>query len=299
VREPVSSSCIATPFNGDGQACQGSAIGTPFFLSTSGTNPLRLFANAYAPDAPVTGTATGVTTSAATLNATDNPQGASANASFEFGTTTSYGSSTTAQKLGPNNTATPFSAQLTGLPAGTTIHYRAVVASDFGTFVGADQTLTTASQTPPPPPPAGSGHASIGHVKVAGNTASVPATCSGSPGQTCSLTLTMTVTETLKGHRVIAVTSQNLGSKNEVAIESRKQSHTHRKVVVVGGAHVTLTAGDTRVVRVTLNRTGKALLAKHHHLKVTLRVTQTLANQHTVTVARRTLTFKAPKHHQH
>jgi hypothetical protein len=284
VREPISSSCIATPFNADGQACQGSAVGTPFFLSTSGMNPLRLFSSAYAPDSPVTGTASGVTTTAATLNATDNPEGASINASFEFGTTTAYGSSTAAQKLGPNNAATPYSAQLTGLPEGTTIHYRAVVTSDLGTFVGADQTLTTGSTPPPPPPPAGSGHASIGHVNVSGNTASVPATCSGSTGQTCNLALTMTITETVKGHKVIAVTS-------------RKQAHTHRKVVVVGSAHVTLTAGQTQVVRVTLNRTGKALVAKHHTLKVTLHVAQTLANQHTVTVAGRTLTFKAPKHH--
>jgi hypothetical protein len=282
VREPISSSCIATPFNADGQACQGSAVGTPFLLFTDGTNPLRLFSSAYAPDAPVTGTASGVTMSTATLNATDNPEGASVNASFQFGTTAAYGSETAAQKLGPDNAATPFSAQLTGLPAGSTIHYRAVVNSDLGTFVGADQTLTTAST--PPPPPAGSGHASIGHVKVSGNTAAVPATCAGSPGQTCHLTLTMTVTETLKGHKVIAITS-------------RKQAHTHRKVVGVGSAHVTLTAGQTRVVRITLNRKGKALLAKHHTLKVALRVAQSLDNHHTVTVAGRTLTFKAPRHH--
>ena len=284
VREPISSSCIATPFNADGQACQGSAVGTPFELFTDDTNPLRLFSSAYAPDAPVTGTASGVSTSAATLNATDNLEGASVSASFQFGATTAYGGSTAAQKLGPNNAATPFSAQLTGLAAGTTIHYRAVVTSDFGTFVGADQTLTTAST--PPPPPAGSGHASIGHVKVSGNTASVPVNCSGSTGQTCNLALTMTVTETLNGHKVIALTS-------------RKQAHTHREVIGVGSAHVTLTAGQTRVVRITLNRTGKALLAKHHTLKVSLRVAQTLANHHTVTVASRTLTFKAPEHHKH
>jgi hypothetical protein len=108
----------------------------------------------------------------------------------------------------------------------------------------------------------------------------------------------MTVTETLKGHKVIAINA-NVGSKNEIAIESRKQAHTHRKVVAVGSARVTLTAGQSRVVRVTLNRTGKALLAKHHTLKVSLRVAQTLANHHTVTVASRTLTFKAPKHHKH
>ena len=278
VREPISSSCIATPFNADGKACQGSAIGTPLFLFTSGTNPLRLFSSAYAPDAPVTGKPSGVTTSAATLSATDNPEGASVSASFQFGTTTAYGSSTAAQQLGPNNAATPFTAQLSGLPAGTTIHYRAVVTSDFGTFVGADQTLTTASQTPPPAP--GSGHVSIGHVKVSGNTASVPVSCSGSSGQTCSVTLTLT-------------------GKNEVSIESRKHAKRHHKLVTVGSAHVTLTAGQTRVVRVSLNRTGTTLLAQHHTLKVTLRAAQTLVNGHTETVAARTLTFKAPKHHKH
>src|SRR5205085_1276042 len=134
VREPISSSCIATPLHNDGQACQGSAVGTPFFLFTDGTSPLGLFARAYAPDAPVTGPASAVTTSTATLSATDNPQGASVNASFQFGTTTAYGGSTAVQKLGPDNAATPFSSRLTGLAPGTTIHYRAIVASDLGTF---------------------------------------------------------------------------------------------------------------------------------------------------------------------
>jgi hypothetical protein len=155
--------------------------------------------------------------------------------------------------------------------------------------VGADQTLTTASTPPPPtPPPAsGSGHATIGHVSVLDSTASVPASCSGLQGQTCNLTLTMTVTETLKGHRLVTITA-------------RKQIRTHRKVVVVGSARVTLTADQTRVAEVALNRAGKALLAKHHPLKVTLHVAQTLTGHHTVTVARRTLTFKAPnRHHKH
>jgi hypothetical protein len=95
------------------------------------------------------------------------------------------------------------------------------------------------------------------------------------------------------------VTLTLTGGKNEVSIESRKHAKSHHKLVTVGSAHVTLTAGQTRVVRVKLNRTGTALLAKRHTLKVTLRVEQTLANQHTVTVASRTLTFKAPKHHKH
>jgi hypothetical protein len=237
----------------------------------------------------VTGAASLATISSATLNATDNPEGASVNASFQFGTTTAYGGTTTAQKLAPGNADTPFSAAVTGLPAGTTIHYRAVVTSDFGTFVGPDQTFQTASATPPPPPPppAGAGHASVGHAKVSGNTATVPVTCSGSSAETCKLALTLTVTETLRGHKVIAVTA-------------RKQPKTHKHVAVVGRTLVTLTAGHSRSVRLTLNSAGRKLLAKHHTLRVTLHVTETLANGHSATVATRTLVFRAPhRHHKH
>ena len=153
VREPISSSCIATPFNMDGQACQGGALGTPFFLFTNGTSPRGLFADAYQPSVPVTGAASGITTSAATLNGSANPQGAAVRVSFQFGPTTAYGQSTDVQTLPVGDMPGAFSAQLTGLAAGTTIHYRAVASTDFGTFTGADQTLTTTS-TPPAPPAA-------------------------------------------------------------------------------------------------------------------------------------------------
>jgi hypothetical protein len=46
VREPISSNCTANPFNGDGSACQGGSVPTPFFLFTNGSSPLRLFAGA-------------------------------------------------------------------------------------------------------------------------------------------------------------------------------------------------------------------------------------------------------------
>ena len=74
--------------------------------------------------------------------------------SFQFGTTTAYGQvDRSADDRARATRLTPFAAQLTGLPAGTTIHYRAVAVSDFGTFVGADQTLTTAPAPPAPGPP--------------------------------------------------------------------------------------------------------------------------------------------------
>ncbi len=150
VREPISSSCIATPFNTDGAACQGGAIGTPFFLYTNGTAPRALFAQAYDVDTPTTGLATGVTTTTATLTGTVNPEGGAAKVSFQFGTTTGYGQTTAATPIAPANAAVSFQAPLTGLPPSTTFHYRAIATTDFGVKLGPDQTLTTAAVQAPP-----------------------------------------------------------------------------------------------------------------------------------------------------
>src|SRR4029077_6719938 len=100
VREPISSSCVATPFNSDGAAAQGGSLGTPFFLFTNGTSPRGLFANAYQPEGPLTGVASNVGSSTATVNGTINPAGAAVGVSFEFGTSTAYGQSTAAQSTG-------------------------------------------------------------------------------------------------------------------------------------------------------------------------------------------------------
>jgi hypothetical protein len=227
----------------------------------------------------VTGAASAIGTSSAIVSGSVNPLGASVNASFQFGTTTAYGQSTAAQKTGPDESVDQFSAQLTGLPAGTTIHYRAVAVSDFGTFVGADQTLRT--QSPPAP---GAGHTSVGHARVSGITARVPVSCSGTTGSTCTLALNLTITEKFKGHRLIAVTAS-------------RHLRTTRKVLVVGSRHVTLTAGHSQAVLVSLNRLGRQLLARRHHLATTLHVSQLILGGRAVTVSSQTVTFKT-RHHK-
>ena len=273
VREPISSGCTANPFNADGATCQGAAVGTPFFLFTNGTSPRSLFADAYQPDTPVTGGSSSVGQTTATISGTVNPEGARTSVSFQFGATTAYGQSTAAQTTGPDNAADAFSAALSGLPAGTTIHYRAVATSDFGTQVGADQTLTTTK----PPPPMTPGKASVGHARVSGTTASVPVSCKGDTS--CTVSLTLTVTETFRGHRLVAVTA-------------RKPKVIH-KVVVVGTARATIRPGRTQTVRVGLNHAGRTLLAARHKLTATLSVTQGHR-----TVSRQKVTFKAPRKHK-
>jgi len=260
VREPISSTCIATPFNMDGQACQGGALGTPFFLFTNGTSPLKLFADAYQPSTPVTGAASGITTSAATLNGSVNPQGAAVKVSFQFGATTAYGQSTAVQTIGLGNSPVAFNAQLTGLPANTTIHYRAVAQTDFGTFTGADQTVTTASDI---------GTVMVGRATANGTTVSVPVTCNGASGAHCQLTLVLTAHDL----------------------------HQHR--VVVGTTSITLAAGQSQRVQIQLNQLGRHLLAVRHHLQVNLKVTEQLDGGQVATVSVQTFGFKWHEHKRH
>jgi hypothetical protein len=284
VREPISSSCPANPSTADGSTCPGAAVGTPFFLSTSGTVPLSLFAHAYQPGSPVTVAATGITTSSATLNGTVNPGGAPVRVSFQYGTSTAYGQSTPTVNIGPDNASDGFSAALGSQAAGTTIHYRAVASSDFATFFGGDQTLTTASPPPPPPPPPtpGPGKVSWSKAVASGASAKVRVTCKGVVGAKCRLVLRLTVTEKLRGHQVIGVAALT-------------QPKTRKVVVIVGGPlRVTLLAGQSKVEKVSLAKAGKRLLASRHTLKLTLRMTQTLTGGHSRTLTQ-VLTFKAPK----
>jgi hypothetical protein len=257
VRAPISSACIATPFNGDGSTCQAGAVGTPFFLYTDGNSSnAKLLADAYQPDTIVTAAPSNIATIGGMLNGSVNPEGAAVNTSFQFGPTTAYGSTTAAQKSAVSDSPAAFSANLAGLAPGTTIHYRAVVTSDFGTSFGGDQTLTTLSAN---------GNESVGNAHVKGTAASVRVACAGVSGQTCSFAFRMTVTKKIRGHKVIAITA-------------RKKPKTRKIVTTVGSAHgLTLAAGQSAVVRVSLNGTGKRLLSSRRKLKVTLDVTRSTA----------------------
>jgi hypothetical protein len=280
VRSPISSGCTATPQNHDGSACQGSAVGTPFFLFTNTiSNTLQLFAGAYKPDDPTTGGPSSVTTSSATVSGSVKTNGASVSVSFDYGTSTAYTNHTAAQATAPGDITTPlsFSAALTRLPANTVIHYRAVATSDFGTVVGQDQTFRT-NAIPPPKPKAG--HASFGHVSVSGTTASIRSSCSGNSVDSCRLSYRLTVTETLLGKKIVAIGAR------------AKKLKRHKVTVTVGTASTVLRAGHSRTVKIPLNHTGKGLLSKYRTLHTTLRVTQSGKKG---TVLSKTVTFKAPK----
>ena len=90
--------------------------------------------------------ATGVTRSGATLNGSVNPNGASTTASFQYGLTTSYGSTVTATPSpGAGSAAVPVSAAIGTLACDQQYHFRATATNATGTTNGSDLTFTTAA----------------------------------------------------------------------------------------------------------------------------------------------------------
>jgi len=95
----------------------------------------------------------------------------------------------------------------------------------------------------------------------------------GTAGAKCKLKLTLSVTETVKGGKVVGV--------------SAKAKKTH-KVVVLATASVKLTTGANKTYKLKLNSAGKQLLSSHRKFKAKL--VASVANE---TIATQTLTFRA------
>jgi hypothetical protein len=90
----------------------------------------------------ITNSATNVASSSATLNGSVDPHGLTTTVYFQYGTTTSYGHSTVNQtKTG--NTYQSVAANIGGLAASTTYHFRMVATNSAGTIYGGDRTFTT------------------------------------------------------------------------------------------------------------------------------------------------------------
>ena len=87
--------------------------------------------------------ASSVTGTGATLSGGVYPNGLATTYYWEYGTTTAYGSQTTAVSVGSGTSAAAATATLTGLSTGTTYHYRLVAQNSAGTTYGYDYTFTT------------------------------------------------------------------------------------------------------------------------------------------------------------
>jgi hypothetical protein len=96
--------------------------------------------------AVTTSPAARVTPQSATLLGKVTPNGAQTTYLFQYGTTTLYGSATTAAAAGNGTAAFPAVADLTGLAPATTYHFRLVAHNRNGTVSGADRVFKTKAE---------------------------------------------------------------------------------------------------------------------------------------------------------
>ena len=104
-----------------------------------------------APD-PATGGAGTTADGSWVIAGSINPHGVVTDYRFDYGPTDGYGSTAGAAQIQSADVPVPVSASLGALAPSTTVHYRLVASTLFGTSYGADQTLT--APAPPPSAPA-------------------------------------------------------------------------------------------------------------------------------------------------
>jgi hypothetical protein len=120
------------------------------------------------------------------------------------------------------------------------------------------------------------GVASTSSPRVSGSKVALIVSCAGSAGNSCTIDLTLSVTETMKDGKPIG-----LSARTGVRLK------TSTRTIVVGRTTVTLTGGHSETVQLTLNGAGRRLLAGHHRLSVEL-----TATQHGSAIAAQRLVFR-------
>ena len=101
------------------------------------------------PNSPsvITTAASGITASAATLNGAVFPNSLASTYYFDWGTTASYGNSTTITSAGSGSSVVNVSANITGLVVNQTYHFRLVAMNSEGTSYGNDLTFIAGAAT--------------------------------------------------------------------------------------------------------------------------------------------------------
>jgi hypothetical protein len=115
------------------------------------------------------------------------------------------------------------------------------------------------------------GETSVGRARVRGARVGVGLACSPRAGGGCQIALRMTVLETLRAGRVVA-----LAARGRATRETARAGAVRRVRVSIGSARVHLGAGQRLTVSLGLNTTGRRLLKARHRLPLLLTVSGTV-----------------------
>ena len=228
--------------------CQGCMAGT-----AGPPESQRITGSGSAPTA-TTGAATLVTSDGATLNGTVNPNSLSTTAVFDYGETTSYGSTVTAaQSPLSGSIAQAVSAQISGLTQGGTYHFRARASSSGGIGTGDDQTFVTGQTVTAPTATTGaassvSSNSATLNGSVNPNDAST--TVMFEYGETSSYGSTTTATQSpIAGSDIQTVSAPNITGLTQGSTYHFRVSATNAGGTGNGDDHTFVTNYDTVVIQ--------------------------------------------------
>jgi hypothetical protein len=295
---PTATQCTAVDQSGQQVTFNPASPGTPTPTSIDPNSVLNAIACVSA-DQCTAIDQTGHETSA---KATSQTSLACSPSSVRAGTTTTCTATVTGtQSCTPTGTvsftASPASGQFAN-PGSCTLHASAAtpVASCQITFTpsaaasyiltanytGDSSHLASSGRSTPitatPIPATTPGRASVKHISTSGATTSVQVSCTGSSA--CTIKLTVSVRETVRRGKVIAIAASSTKTK------------TIKKTITIAAKTATIPAGSTKTITLTLNGAGKRLLAHHNPLKAKLTVTQSRRTVTSKTIALKPKTKK-------
>jgi hypothetical protein len=240
------------------------AEGLPVQSFTTAAEPKKPSAEALEPKS--------LSQTTATLVGLVNPQGATTSCSFEYGTTTSYGTTVPCGATLSGEKAAEVSASVSGLAAGTAYHYRVTASNERGSTPSGDREFKTpaaAVHTPPPtttttttgPPPSGGVLPVITSkfvplVTVAGSSKTVAA------NGAFMLMLSCPKEETTCTGTVVVKTLTAVAAKRSAYVAKKKKA-----ILTLASASFSVTAGKLKAVSLRLSAKARRLLAKTHTVR--------------------------------
>ena len=250
------------------------------------------------PPTALTGAASAISQTTATLSAGVNPNGAATTYHFDLGATSAYGASWPASDatVGSDSADHTVMTAVVGLTPGTTYHYRVVATNSTGVSYGTDQTFTTDISTPatpaPPTPPAPARLCRRSRARCLGRSATI-ATAAGSV--TVKLPGTDTYIPLDRASTVPVGTTINASTGTVRLTNVRDRSGKLQTATFWGGAFVVhqartkQTATDHRAQRAELHQstTGRLRLHQGTAGPASLGARQSRALRHTRPLGRR------------
>ncbi len=134
---------------------------------------------------------------------------------------------------------------------------------------------------------ASAGETAVGQAKAEGTHVNVPLTCSAQSAGSCEVSMRLTVIETLRGSKVVALAARRSSSKKQ----SKRQV-----TLTVGTSTVKLAPAQQMTVAIALTAAGRALLSREHRLPLALSVTGTVIGSIKAALSNQRLTLLGRSH---